>query len=302
MKRRAFLTNTVLSAIAVSTTGFIRFDGNRYVGDCETTSDILGPFYRPDSPVRSSLVIKGEKGDLTELIGKVKHDDCTTPYKNAKVEIWHCDGNGVYDNETPDFKYRGTTYTDENGNYAFQTILPVPYDVGNGNFRPAHFHMMITAEGYQPLVTQLYFNGDKHIEKDESAASPTAKRRILEVLNGGNGSKKVVYDVSMSAKLAAEPAVLGLLVGTYIDEKDGNKKTELLKKDHQLWIKGDKQNGMPFGINLEYVGNNTFSISGVHVETLSFVFEVLNYGMIKMKEVSKNDKGEKEISVSVRQM
>ncbi len=76
----------------------------------------------------------------------------------------------------------------------------------------------------------------------------------------------------------------------------------MLKKDHQLWIKGDKQNGMPFGINLEYVGNNTFSISGVHVETLSFVFEVLNYGMIKMKEVSKNDKGEKEISVSVRQM
>jgi catechol 1,2-dioxygenase len=302
MKRRAFLTNTVLSAIAVSTTGFIRFDGNRYVGDCETTSDILGPFYRPDSPVRSSLVIKGEKGDLTELVGKVKHDDCTTPYKNAKVEIWHCDGNGVYDNETPDFKYRGTTYTDAQGNYSFKTILPVPYDAGGGNFRPAHFHMMITAEGYQPLVTQLYFNGDKHIEKDESAASPTAKRRILEVQNGGDGSKKVVYDVSMSAKLAAEPAVLGLLVGTYIDEKDSNKKTELLKKDHQLWIKGDKQNGMPFGINLEYVGNNTFSISGVSVETLSFVFEVLNSGVIKMKEVSKNDKGEKEISVSVRQM
>lgn len=302
MKRRSFLSSTVLSAIAVSTTGFIRFDGKKYVGDCETTSDILGPFYRPDSPVRSNLVIKGEKGELTTLVGKIKHDDCTTPYKNAKIEIWHCDGNGVYDNETPGFKYRGTTYSDKNGNYAFQTILPVPYDTGNGNFRPAHFHMMITAEGYQPLVTQLYFNGDKHIEKDESASSPTAKRRILKVQNGVNGSKKVVYDVSMSKKLLVEPPVLGLLEGTYIDEKDRNKKTELLIKDHQLWIKGDKQNGMPFGINLEYVGDNTFSMHGVPVETLSFVFEVLHYGIIKMKEISKNDKGKKDISISVRQM
>jgi catechol 1,2-dioxygenase len=302
MKRRAFLTNSVLSAIAVSTTGFIRFDGKKYVGDCETTSDILGPFYRPDSPVRSSLVIKGEKGELTMLVGKIKHDDCTTPYKNAKIEIWHCDGHGVYDNETPAFKYRGTTYSDKNGNYAFQTILPVPYDTGDGNFRPAHFHMMITAEGYQPLVTQLYFNGDKHIAKDESASLPTAKRRILKVQNGEKGTKKVVYDVSMSKKLLVEPPVLGLLAGTYIDEKDPNKKTELLTKDHQLWIKGDKQNGMPFGLNLEYVGDNTFSMHGVPVETLSFQFEVLHYGIIKMKEISKNDKGKKKISVSVRQM
>ena len=132
MKRRTFLKHTALSAIAVSATGFIRFDGNQYVGDCETTSDILGPFYRPESPVRSSLVIKGEKGESVELMGKIKHQDCTTPYKNAKIELWHCDGNGVYDNATSEFKYRGTTYSDDNGNYSFQTILPVAYDAGGG--------------------------------------------------------------------------------------------------------------------------------------------------------------------------
>ena len=79
MQRRTFIKNTALCAIAVSATGFIRFDGKRYVGDCETTSDVLGPFYRPDSPVRQSLVIKGEKGTPIELFGKVKHTDCTTP-------------------------------------------------------------------------------------------------------------------------------------------------------------------------------------------------------------------------------
>ena len=100
MKRRTFLSQTILTALAVSATGFIRFDGQRYVGDCETTSDVLGPFYRPDSPVRESLRIKGEKGDPIELIGKRLHDDCMTPYKKAKIELWHCDGDGNYDNET----------------------------------------------------------------------------------------------------------------------------------------------------------------------------------------------------------
>ena len=117
MQRRDFIKNTALSAVAISASGFIRFDGQRYVGECETTSDVLGPFYRPDSPVRESLRIKGEKGDPIELIGKILHDDCSTPYKNAKVELWHCDGNGVYDNESADFKYRGTAYSDHKGNY-----------------------------------------------------------------------------------------------------------------------------------------------------------------------------------------
>ena len=300
MKRRIFLKTSALSAIAVSATGFVRLEGDRYVGDCETTSDVLGPFYRPDSPVRSSLVIKGEKGAPIELFGKIKHDDCITPYKNAKIELWHCDGNGVYDNESADFKYRGTLYSDNEGNYSFKTILPVPYGEGD-NYRPAHFHLMISAEGYQPLVTQLYFTGDPWLEKDSGSASPTAKRRILEVQNLKDGSKKVSFDISMAKKLAAEPAALDRLIGIYVNEKDANKKTELIKKDKQLWIKGDKANGMPFGMNLEYITNNTFTISGVPPKyQLSFVFEVMPSGEIKMMENFTNEKGEKETTVSVK--
>ena len=59
MERRIFLKASALSAIAVSATGFISFAGNGYVGDCETTSDILGPFYRPGAPIRSNLLIPG---------------------------------------------------------------------------------------------------------------------------------------------------------------------------------------------------------------------------------------------------
>jgi catechol 1,2-dioxygenase len=208
--------------------------------------------------------------------------------------LWHCDGAGIYDNESADFKYRGTAYSDDKGNYAFKTILPVPYGSGE-NYRPAHFHLMISAEGYQPLVTQLYFVGDPWLAKDSSSSSPTAKRRILQVQNEQDGSKKVEFNISMSKKLAAEPAAIDRLTGIYTNEKDASKKMELFKKDNQLWMKSE-----PFGMNFEYAGNNTFLIPGVPVETLSFVFEIVSSGAVKMTETYTNDKGEKEITVHTR--
>src|SRR5512147_1684740 len=117
MSRRTFIRNTALCAVAVSAHGFIRFDGDHFTGDCETTSDILGPFYRPGSPVRNSLVIEGEPGTRIELSGMIRQKDCVTPCRNAKVELWHCDGKGVYDNASDAFRYRGTTYADDKGAY-----------------------------------------------------------------------------------------------------------------------------------------------------------------------------------------
>ena len=220
MERRTFVSNAALCAIAISTSGFFRFDGYSYVGDCETTTDILGPFYRPNSPLRNNLSIMGELGESIELVGKINHNDCTTPYHKAKIELWHCDAQGVYDNASQDYRYRGTTYSDLNGKYSFNTILPVPYDVGDGTIRPAHFHLMISAVGYQPLVTQLYFVGDDYLDKDESSSSPSAKKRILSVEQLNNNSKKVVFNVNMSENLGPESAAIDKLVGVYTDDKN----------------------------------------------------------------------------------
>lgn len=276
MKRRVFLGSSILTAVAVSTSGYICFDGKRFVGDCETTSDILGPFYRPNSPVRTNLVIKGEKGEKVELTGKVKHQDCMTPYKKAKIELWHCDGNGVYDNDTSEFKYRGVTFSDENGNYSFNTILPVAYDAGGGQIRPAHFHLLISADGYQPLVTQLYFNGDKHIEEDIYANAEAAKRRILNVTDTKNG-KKVIYEVSMAKIMQAEPASLDKLLGRYTYEKDKTKTIEFFKHNASLWSKNEV-----FGNEYKYIGHNTFEYPGLPKgNSRTFTFEILGSGAIK---------------------
>lgn len=256
MKRRAFTKLTGLSAIAITTTGFVKFNGESYVGDCETTTDILGPFYRPDSPVRDNLVVKGMPGDLVELSGVVRHKDCSTLYKNAKIELWHCSSEEVYDNDSEDYLYRGTTHCDENGKYSFKTQMPVPYDVGDGTIRPAHFHMMISAPGYQSLVTQIYFTGDPYLEKDASSASEEAKNRVLEV-GKEDGMLKVVFDCNMNDKLKVSYNSLAQIIGKYKNDKTG-KMRELFERDGLLWIKNEV-----FGESFDYVGENKFEYPGM---------------------------------------
>jgi protocatechuate 3,4-dioxygenase beta subunit len=282
MERRSFIKNTAFFAVAVSAYGFINFDGNSYVGDCETTTDILGPFYRPNSPVRNNLVIKGEAGDPIELRGIIRHKDCVTPYQKAKIELWHCDGKGIYDNTSAEYRYRGTTYSDENGRYSFNTIYPVPYEVGDGRTRPAHFHLMITAAGYQPLVTQLYFNGDKHISSDPWASSSAAKSRILDISELKNGMKKVTYDVSMSEILHAEAAAIDKLTGVYTDKTKKDKSIELINKDNTLWMKNEA-----FGNKFEYIGDNTFEEAGNPPGySWKLHFELLPSNVIQLTESS----------------
>ena len=282
MQRRTFLKDAALGAVAVSASGFISFNGTKYVGDCETTTDILGPFYRPNSPVRTNLVIPDDPGTKLLLSGKVKHDDCTTPFKKAKIEIWHCSSKGEYDNSSDEFRYRATTFSDDSGKYFFNTILPVPYSTGNENYRPAHYHLMITAEGYQPLITQLYFTGDKHLSKDSSSSSPTAKRRILNVETLDDKSKKVVFDISLSKKLAAEVSSLDKLEGTYIFE-NADRKIQFFRNGNELWMKNEV-----YGMNLEYIGNNSFTYP--LADNQVFRFELLIDGKIKLEEINQQTK------------
>ena len=289
MKRRNFIENTALCAIAISTAGNIHFDGNGYTGDCETTTDILGPFYRPDSPIRNNLIVKGDLGKRTELSGIVRHKDCVTPYKNAKIELWHCNSEGVYDNASEEYNYRGTTFTDDHGKYLFNTILPVPYGA-----RPAHFHLMISAEGYQPLVTQLYFTGDPGLSKDASSSSPTAAKRILPVLTRKDGTRKVVYNVGMSEIVAPDPPVLDKLAGFYIGASAPKISFNLSAKNKQV-----RMGGAGVYDILTYVGNNTFQLAGANPYYL--LFEIMPSGSINAIMTVVDKEGKKKSYVYMKQ-
>lgn len=117
-----------------------------------TPEDMEGPFYKAGAPSRVSLAEPGSKADRLVLTGVVRSADCK-PLGGVRLDIWHADAEGAYDNRGN--RYRGVVTTDAEGRYRLETNLPPPY-MG----RPRHIHVKLQRPGGKVLTTQLYFPGE----------------------------------------------------------------------------------------------------------------------------------------------
>lgn len=201
MDRKLFLKTAAFSAFSISTFGkIIRGKDGRFIGDCETTNDILGPFYRENAPEKSDLTFAGLTGNMIYLNGKVMASDCKQAVKDACIEIWHCDTLGEYDHSSPQFKHRGLQKSNENGAYEFKTIMPGKY-LNGSLYRPSHIHFRITHPEYQELISQIYFKGDPHILTDPWASDAASIERILPVFpENTDGSLTVQFNIYLREK------------------------------------------------------------------------------------------------------
>ena len=255
MQRRNFIRNTALFAVAVSSSGFIRFNGKNFEGNTPTTTDILGPFYRPGAPLRNNLRLPASHGTPIILKGNIFKEDGKTPVNNALVEIWHCDENEVYDNASDEYKYRGGQKTKADGKYSFKSILPVPYKANptdESSWRPAHIHMRVSVPNQQDLITQIYFKGGKYVETDQWASSTKAVNRILNVPENKSGESEIVFNVIKGKEIPLDEKVYDTVTGLF-DVGDNNF-IEFIKNDDLLFM---KQNGQ-LRASLKYIGNNSF--------------------------------------------
>jgi protocatechuate 3,4-dioxygenase beta subunit len=101
---------------------------------------MLGPFYEPGAPVRTSV------GSGYVLSGIVLGAEECKPIPNARIEFWLANPRGDYDDA-----HRATVFASERGSYHFESIVPVSY-----GGRPPHIHVRVRAPGYEELVTQHY--------------------------------------------------------------------------------------------------------------------------------------------------
>jgi protocatechuate 3,4-dioxygenase beta subunit len=104
-----------------------------------TTPDSLGPFYKPDAPLRNAV------GEGYVLQGVVRSAVDCSPIANARIEFWLAGPNGNYDDG-----HRAATVT-ATGEYRFESNFPPSYAS-----RPPHIHIRVSAGGYRTLVTQHY--------------------------------------------------------------------------------------------------------------------------------------------------
>jgi catechol 1,2-dioxygenase len=255
MQRRTFIKNSTLTVLSISAFGALNWNGRYFEGDTPTTTDILGPFYRPGAPLRTNLRLAGSNGTPIVLKGKILKEDAKTPINNALVEIWHCDENEMYDNTSDEYNYRGGQRTKSDGTYEFKSILPVPYKAVPNNemtWRPAHIHMRVSVPDQQDLITQIYFKDGKYVETDRWASAPQAVNRILAVSKDNSGESQIIFNVIMSKEIPLDKKVYDKLAGLY-DVGDDNF-IEFSKNDDLLFM---KQNGQLVA-SLKYIGNNTF--------------------------------------------
>src|SRR6516225_1481440 len=77
--------------------------------DEPTPAETAGPFFKPRSPERGSLLEPDAKGMRLELSGRVFGRDCR-PLAGALLDFWQADGDGLYDNDG--FRLRGHQYAD----------------------------------------------------------------------------------------------------------------------------------------------------------------------------------------------
>ena len=148
-----------------------------------TEATVLGPFfahgakeYGYGADLREGATMKGEdvyvSGRVTTLDGK--------PLANAALDIWQAKADGIYDVQTEgEFELRGRVKANAQGEYAFKSYKPKFYSVpvdgpvgelirstGNHHMRPAHMHAIVSAPGYQQVITHVFVEGDPYLDGD----------------------------------------------------------------------------------------------------------------------------------------
>jgi hydroxyquinol 1,2-dioxygenase len=148
-----------------------------------TEATVFGPFHVDGAPhyEHGADVGHGAKGEPCYVRGRVK-DLEGRGIAGAEVQVWQADAEGFYDVQRQDlegFQARGILTSGADGGFHFKSIVaeayPIPHDgpvgqllekLGRHPWRPAHLHFMITAPGYERLITHVFRAGDRYLDSD----------------------------------------------------------------------------------------------------------------------------------------
>lgn len=155
---------------------------NHRFDDRATPATVLGPFHIEGSPEfeYGGDMAAGIAGEPLYIHGTV-HDLDGKPVPGAVLDVWQADAEGAYEAqlEVDEARLRGKFASRGDGSYCVRTIVPkgytIPMDgtVGEligrtdiSHFRPAHVHFLVTAPGFEPLITHLFQQGAQYLDSD----------------------------------------------------------------------------------------------------------------------------------------
>ncbi len=204
-KRQEFilLSDTLGVSMLVDAINHLSLDG-------ATESTVFGPFYREGASElpMGATISKDGRGQPVVVMGQVLSTD-GTPIPYAMLDVWETNENGLYeqqDAEQPDMNLRGKFRTDSEGRYCFVGIKPVSYAIPDDGpvgqllralnrhpFRPAHIHLLISADGFVPVTTHLFVKGDKYLDSD--AVFGTKDSLVVDFVRHDSAQEAARYHV-----------------------------------------------------------------------------------------------------------
>src|SRR5437899_1811056 len=177
-------TSIVTTTATTSTAAAVTTAQQMTVGTTETltVAQTEGPYFKTNSPERTSLVDDSVQGTLLTITGQVLAAD-GTPVANALVDFWQANASGAHDNRG--YTLRGHQYTDANGYYTLTTVVPGLYPG-----RPRHIHVKVQAPNAPMLTTQLFFPGEAGNSRD-SIYDPSL---LLTVSDNADGTQSATFN------------------------------------------------------------------------------------------------------------
>jgi hydroxyquinol 1,2-dioxygenase len=172
-----------------------------------TEATVLGPFfahgakeYGYGGDLREGATMSGEdvwvSGRVLSVEGK--------PIPGAALDIWQAKADGIYDLQTEgEFELRGRVKANARGEYAFASYKPKFYSIpmdgpvgdliratSNRHMRPAHMHAIVSAPGYQQVITHVFVEGDPHLDGDAVFAVKNSLVARYKKVNDAAAAKK----------------------------------------------------------------------------------------------------------------
>jgi protocatechuate 3,4-dioxygenase beta subunit len=156
---------------------------NHGVASSATESTVLGPFYVPDSPWRANgAAITDDLGAQPLLVSGHVRDTNGNALAGAIVDVWQNAPNRLYavqDEHQSRENLRGRFRTEAGGAFGFTTARPVDYPIpddgpvgrmlkatGRHPWRPAHIHLIVSAQGCTPVTTHLFDSESMYLDSD----------------------------------------------------------------------------------------------------------------------------------------
>jgi len=168
-----------------------------------TENTVLGPFYVDDPEERplGADLADGAEGVPMLVEGTVSDVDGAA-VAGAVVDTWQADAGGYYDVQLgEEHRLRARLRTGQDGRFSFWSLVPCSYPIpedgpvgemlraqGRHPYRPAHVHFMISAPGFDKLVTHVFVAGDPYLSSDAVFGVKESLIRELDRFPAGSAS------------------------------------------------------------------------------------------------------------------